>query len=436
MEKDLSAKHSLPGGDTRWATYYMPYPLYMDKGEGAHIVDIDGNTYIDMQNNYTSLVHGHKPREVMKALNNQLGKDIIYGAPSESQYKLGDLLTNRLPGLDKVRFTNSGTEATMMAMRAARAFTKKDVILKMDGGYHGSHDFTEVNITPDLHAEGQPQSRIEKRGVPKCVLDAVMVARYNDLDSVESILKDHSSRIAAIALEPVMNTAGIIPATPEFLHGLRDLADKYGVLLFFDEIVTFRLHEKGFQGKTDVIPDLTALGKMIGGGFAIGAFGGREEIMKVYDPSDPNGFHHSGTFNGHNLTMVAGLASVQMLTQSAIDRIDMLGERLYSGIKSTAEKLGIYENTTRTGSLIYLHWTDKPISSAADVVRWKKSAAELPRLLHMELLNNGVFTANRGLINISTPMTENLIDKVVEAFERSLIKIKPYIEENIPHLLR
>ncbi len=434
--QDSLAKKSLPGGDTRWSTYYLPYPVHMDHADGYEMVDVDGSRYIDLQNNYTVLVHGHRHPAVVAAVQDQLNRDIIFGAPCRAQYELADILTQRLPGLDKIRFTNSGTEATMMAMRTARAYTKRDIILKMDGGYHGSHDFTEVNITPDLSGKDLPKARLEQRGVPDCVLDAVMVARFNDLDSVESILKQHADRIAAVIIEPVMNASGIIAAEPEFLRGVRHLADRYGVLLIFDEVVTLRLHEHGIQGKYDVIPDITALGKVMGGGFAIGAFGGREEIMHFFDPAVPHSFHHSGTFNGHNFAMAAGAAAMRALTADTIEHINTLGEYLADGIAEAAEVNGVWENTTQSGSLLYMQWCRDPVVDAADVLRWKKRAAELPKLMHMELLNRGVFTANRGLMNISTPMDRAVINRIVEAIDGALRRLKPYIEEQVPHLLR
>jgi len=348
---------------------------------------------------------------------------------------MADLITARLPGVEQLRFTNSGTEANMMAMRAARAFTGKPIIIKMDGGYHGSHDMAEVNITPDLSGGRLPVPRVEADGVPDSVLQAAAVARFNDLESVEAILKANAGQVAAIITEPLMNTAGIIVPDEGFLAGLRDLADRYGVLLIFDEVVTMRLHQGGYQGKTGVIPDLTALGKLIGGGLPIGAFGGRAEIMSLYDPARPNGFHHSGTFNGNPLTMAAGIASVNALTPEAIAAINQLGATLRQGMDEAFAEVGIRGHTTGEGSLAYVHWTAEQITSAADVVRWKQRAAELPRLLHLELLNQGIFAANRGLFNLSTPMTDSEVDRALEAFCAALFTLKPYVADNAAQLL-
>ena len=432
---DARARRSLPGGDTRWATYYQPYPAYMVRGEGCTLTDADGNQYLDFQNNYTSLVHGHAHPAITAAIQQQAANSVVYGAPAAQQFELADLITSRLPGVDQLRFTNSGTEANMMAMRAARAFTGKPVILKMDGGYHGSHDMAEVNITPDLSGSRLPVPRVEADGVPNAVLGAVAVARFNDLESVDEVLNTHAGQVAAIITEPLMNTAGIILPDEGFLAGLRALADRYGALLIFDEVVTMRLHAGGYQGKSGVLPDLTALGKLIGGGLPIGAFGGRADIMSLYDPARPNGFHHSGTFNGNPLTMAAGIASVNALTPQAIAHINQLGATLRKGMDEAFVEAGIHGHTTGEGSLAYVHWTADKITSAADVVRWKQKAAELPRLLHMELLNRGIFAANRGLFNLSTPMTGKGIDQSLEAFCAALFTLKPYVADLAPHLL-
>ena len=303
----------------------------MERGEGCTLVDCDGHRYLDFLNNYTALVLGHAHPAVTAAATEQMARGAIFGAPSAAQYQLAELICQRVPGVDYLRYTNSGTEATMMAMRAARAYSGKQIILKMDGGYHGSHDFAEVNITPDPNPHGQPTPLPEQGGVPHAVLGGTMVARFNDLASVEAALEEHHDRIAGLIVEPLQNSAGMIVAQPGFLAGLRQLADKYQVLLIFDEVVTFRLHEGGMQKMTGIIPDLTALGKSIGGGYAIGAFGGEAEIMRRYDPAFPRGFHHSGTFNGHNVAMAAGAATLRHFGPAEIAHIDALGDRLRAG---------------------------------------------------------------------------------------------------------
>jgi glutamate-1-semialdehyde 2,1-aminomutase len=431
---DQRSRRVLPGGDTRWSTYYQPYPIYTMQGAGCVLTDVDGNQYRDFQNNYTVLVHGHAHPDITRALQEQTPRGVIHGAPTEDQYILAELLAGRFPGIQQLRFTNSGTEATMMAMRTARAFTGKPIILKMDGGYHGSHDYAEVNTTPDISDSPLPRATLAY-GVPAEILNTMLVARFNDLDSVESLLKAHHNQIAAIIVEPMMNAAGIIVAETDFLPGLRALADRYDVLLIFDEVVTFRLHEGGYQSKTGVLPDLTALGKSIGGGLPIGAFGGRADIMRRFDPAENDGFHHSGTFNGNAITMATGIACVRALTAEAIAHINSLGDEMRIGIDEAFAEAGIHGRATGEGSLLYVHWTPIPIESAADVIRWKQRAAELPRLLHLQLLNLGVFTANRGLINLSTPMSRSDVTTTLTAFRETLFTLKPYVQEMAPHLI-
>jgi glutamate-1-semialdehyde 2,1-aminomutase len=435
-ELDARAKRSLPGGDTRWATYYLPYPAYMVGGSGCRMRDADGNEYIDFLNNYTSLVHGHRHPRILEAVKAAIEEDFIYGAPTESQFLLANLITDRLPGVARLRYTNSGTEATMMAMRTARLFTGKEIIIKMDGCYHGSHDFAEVNISPDLGTDPLPVPRTEAKGIPACILDAMKVARFNDLASVEQLLETWKGQVAGIITEPILNQGGIIQAKPEFLKGLRELADRYGVLLIFDEVVSFRTSTGGMQQLSGVIPDLTALGKLIGGGFPAGAFGGREEVMAIFDPAGGSGYHHSGTFNGHNVTMRAGAVAVEMLDQPAIDRLNALGARLQLGIDSAFRDTGIAARTSRFGSLLYVHWTNGSVETPRDVALWKQKAADLPRLFHLDLLTRGVFSANRGLMNISTPMTEEDIDSTIFAVRDSLDLLKSVVADKAPHLLR
>ena len=408
----------------------------MERGEGCTLVDCDGHRYLDFLNNYTALVLGHAHPAVTAAATEQMARGAIFGAPSAAQYQLAELICQRVPGVDYLRYTNSGTEATMMAMRAARAYSGKQIILKMDGGYHGSHDFAEVNITPDPNPHGQPTPLPEQGGVPHAVLGGTMVARFNDLASVEAALEEHHDRIAGLIVEPLQNSAGMIVAQPGQKARLRQLADKYQVLLIFDEVVTFRLHEGGMQKMTGIIPDLTALGKSIGGGYAIGAFGGEAEIMRRYDPAFPRGFHHSGTFNGHNVAMAAGAATLRHFGPAEIAHIDALGDRLRAGFLAAFTDQGIHGRVTGAGSLLYVHWTETDINSPTDVVLWKQRAADLPRLLHLELINRGVFSANRGMFNISTPMTAGDIDYAVTAFAETLAFLKPYVESEAPHLLK
>lgn len=434
-EHHRRAREFMPGGDTRTAIYYTPYPTYMEKGEGCRIYDCDGNVYTDYHNNYTSLMHGHALQSVVHAAWEQLQKGTIFGAPGQVMYEHAQLLRSRVPSIERIRYTNSGTEATMMAMRAARAFTKRDLIVKMDGGYHGCHDFVEVNVWSDPDGTGMPVPRVTAAGTPADVLRNILVAHYNDLEGLETILKAHKDKIAAIIIEPMQGAAGDIPAQPGYLKGVRDLATRYGVLLIFDEIITFRFSLGGMQVIEGIKPDLTTLGKIIGGGFAVGAYGGREDIMDLFNPEKPGSASTSGTFNANNITMAAGIANLKAYDQAAIDHVNGLGTRLRDGFNQAFKAAGIRAQATGVASVFTIHWTDEPLMKARDAARHLRPAAEIIKLFHLEMLNRGFFVPRRGQYAISTPMTEKHIDKTLEEFAATLEFLRPYIAERMPHLL-
>ena len=434
-EHHRRAREFLPGGDTRTAIYYTPYPTYMEKGEGCRIYDCDGNVYTDFHNNYVALIHGHAFPPVVQAAWEQLQKGTIFGAPGAVMYEHAQLLRSRVPSMEKIRYTNSGTEATMMAMRAARAFTKRDVILKMDGGYNGHHDFVEVNVWSDPDEKGMPVPRVTAAGVPADVAKNTLVAHFNDLEGLETILKAHKDKIAAIIVEPMQGAAGDIPAQPGYLKGVRELATRYGVLLIFDEIITFRFSLGGMQVIEGIKPDITTQGKIIGGGFPVGAYGGREDIMDLFNPEKPGFMSTSGTFNANNITMAAGMANLKAYDQAAIDKVNALGMRLREGVNQAFKAAGIRGQATGVASVFTIHWTDAPLVKARDAAQHLRPATEIVKLFHLEMLNRGIFAPRRGQYAISTPMTEKHTDKTLEEFKSVLEFLKPYIAEKMPQLL-
>jgi glutamate-1-semialdehyde 2,1-aminomutase len=331
------ARHVLPGGDTRSGVFYKPYPAYMVAGQGTQLTDLDGNRYLDFLNNYTSLVHGHAHPALIEAARGQLPSGAVYASPMLGQVELAELICARVPSVEQLRFTNSGTEATMLSVRAARAYTGRDGIVKMRGSYHGSHDLAAATADPEAD-----------RGIPSGLRQDLYFAPFNDLAFMENLLQEQSGGIAAILLEPVPNAGGIPLPQTGYLQGLRELADRYNVLLIFDEVVTLRLHEGGYQTIAGVRPDLTAMGKIIGGGFAVGAFGGKREIMQQFNPERAEHISHSGTFNGHSATMAAGMASLRELDQAAINRINSLGDALALGFTEAFAEAGIVGSTTYT----------------------------------------------------------------------------------------
>ena len=434
-ELDKRAQESMPGGDTRASSYYSPYPAYMAHGEGCHLYDHDENEYIDFLNNYTSLIHGHAHPPTVSAIQEQAARGTVLGSAAEVTVEHAEMLCNRVPSFESVRYCNSGTEATHLAMRAARAFTGRDIIIKMDGGYHGSHDYVQVNVQPDTSEEGLPRRRLTTRGVPAAVLEGMLVAPFNDLDALRDLLHAHSDDIAGIILEPAIGAGGGVEPEPGYLEGVRQLADSYGVLLIFDEIMTFRQDIGGFQSALGVTPDLTSVAKFIGGGLPLAVFGGRQEIMAPFAPSHPQTIPHNGTFNANNITMAAGLATMKEFGAEQVARINQLGQRLRKGLNAAFQESGIRIRAVGTGSIIRIHWSDGKIRTARDAVAAQEKALDFPRLLHLEMMNRGIFSAPRCQYAISTPMTEKEIDTAVAVMGQSISVVKSYVEERTPHLI-
>ena len=428
------AQDYLPAGSTRTSTYFLPYPVYMEGGEGCSVFDADENAYLDFHNNYTSLIHGHTHPLVQQAIQDVLARGSARGAPTTLILRHAQMLHRRMPSLDLVRYCNSGTEATMFAIRAARAFTGKDVIVKIDGAYHGTHDTVEVNVWADP-ATPCPVPHIQSRGVPASVLDHVAVVPFNDLAAMDEVLTRRQGQVAAVIAEPLMNGAGEIPPQPGYLKGLRALCDRHGVLLIFDEVVTFRLSEGGYQQIEGIRADLTALGKIIGGGFAVGAFGGRKDIMSMFDSGRPDAMSHSGTFNAGDVVMAAGLATVESYGPDEIARVNRLGERLRAGLNQAFRDAGVVGQAIGEGSLATLHWRAGEIRNAHDAAVGVSRSGDLHQLLHLEMMNRGIFFPRRGQLCISTVMNDAHVDTVVREFAATLSLLKPYVAEVTPHLL-
>jgi glutamate-1-semialdehyde 2,1-aminomutase len=414
------ALSNLPGGDTRTGTFFVPYPTFMARGAGCRLWDVDGNEYIDCLSNFTSLVHGHAHPEVTRAITEQAARGTVHGAPVESQIALASAIRERLPSVETLRFTNSGTEAAMMAIRAARAFTGRPKILKMEGAYHGSYDAARVSVHPRLSehvAPSWPLGEPDEVGLSPGAVAEVLIAPFNDLETTAAIVRRHRHELAAVIVEPMMGAAGMIPAERAFLAGLRDVTRETGVLLILDEVITLRLAWGGAQSIFSLTPDLTLLGKIIGGGLPIGAFGGRADIMAFYDPRRRDVITHSGTFNGNAVTMAAGLATLALLTPAAIERINLLGERLRSSLGAVLAAARIPATVTGLGSLSHVHMSDEPVVDYRSAARAADSAAVL---LHLALMNHGVFAASRGMFITSTAMQDADVDQVVASYAEAL----------------
>ncbi|MHA1125324.1 MAG: aminotransferase class III-fold pyridoxal phosphate-dependent enzyme [Candidatus Heimdallarchaeota archaeon] len=426
---DLSQEW-LPGGGTRNIAYFYPYPFYITKGEGCYLEDVDGNRYIDILNNMTVLLHGHAHPKIIEKVAEQLKKGTAHAAPMEVQYELAKIICERTPSVEELRFCNSGTEATMFAIRAARYFTKKDKIIKVDGGYHGSHDYVAVNINSDLISEGKVVPTAEK-GVPETLLKDVFIVPLNDLAVAEKIMKKHHKEIAAMIIEPVLGSAGGIAASLEYLKGIRELTKKYNILLIFDEVITFRVTTGGMQKQLGVIPDLTAFGKTIGGGLPVGAFGGRRELIEQFNPTKKNFVSHSGTFSGNAMTMVAGKIALELYNEDEVERMDQLGIRIQKGLEKAMESLGVTCTVGRAQSMVYVHLQDKaPVNTkqlSFDTIPY----LELGKYLQVAMAINNLYTVSRGVtaFMLSTPMDEKIIDEIIVRFTKSFEMVLPLYKD-------
>ena len=417
----------MPGGDTRTIAFHAPYPLTIADGAGPRIWDADGNDYIDLLNNYTALIHGHAHPAIVEAVSSQLPRGSAFPAPNEHQTRLAEIIADRVTSVEMVRFCNSGTEAVMNAIRAARAFTSRELIVKIEGGYHGTYDDVEVSVHPDPSVAGSdaaPVGVLETRGVPGNTLHNVMVIPLNDVGAAERLFAARGEDVAAVIVEPVMGSAGALPATADFLESLRALTVEHGALLIFDEVMSFRLGYGGFQEHVRVRPDLSTFAKVIGGGFPVGAFGGRAAVMEQFDPSRSSPLWHSGTFNGNVVTMVAGVAAMVAYDAEAVERTNRLGDRLRSGLQSVLSRLEVRADVTGYGSLVGLHLG---VDKAANYRAAAHARGDLSRLLHLSLLLDGVFCAPRLKWCTSTAMDEALIDDVVERFGRSVCRVLPVL---------
>ncbi len=424
----------LPGGGTRNIAYFPPYPFFIDRGEGYYLYDVDGNQYLDVQNNMTVLLHGHGHPKITEALEKQAKRGTAHSAPLESQYKLAKILCDRVPSIEEIRFCNSGTEATMFTIRAARGFTGKRGIIKAEGGYHGSHDYVMINMDPDLTAEGMPTPTVE-RGISETLLKDVFVVPFNDLAAVEKIMKRHHRKIAAFILEPVMGYGGAAEATLEYMKGLRELCTKYDILLIFDEVITLRVAKGGIQEMVGVIPDLTALGKTIGGGLPIGAFGGRREIMEQFSPLKKGYIMHSGTFSGNALSMVAGIAALELYDEAAIKKLDVLGLRLREGLKKIMAELDVKCNVGGIQSIAFIQFPDGVPMNKQQVVFNTIPFLELSEYLQVALALQGLYVISRGVTGfmLSTIMDEAIVDEILVRFRKSMEMVLPLYEEVKPY---
>ncbi|MFD8586639.1 aspartate aminotransferase family protein [Streptomyces californicus] len=432
------AARSLPGGDTRSMTWYPPYPLFLVQGEGTRVRDADGHWYEDMIANYGALAHGHNHPALVAAVTGQMTRGTAPGGPVPLQYEHAERLRALNPSLERLRYCNSGTEATMWAVRTARAYTGRDLVVKIDGGYHGTHDWGQVNAffapqrTAPARLAGLPEIR-PAAGVALSTAGDIVAIPYNDLPAAATVLRGLGEQIAAVVVEPVLGVGGGVPSAPGYLAGLRRLTREAGALLVFDECATLRLGP--WQVKHGVIPDLTTHSKIVGGGLPLGVFGGREDVMALFDPSRPHPVHHAGAFGGNSLSLAAGSAALDHFGTDEIAHLDFLGDRLRAGLDAAAASVGVAGRSVGEGGLSYFHFGSTPPRDAADTARLRAGRAELRSLLHLSLLNAGFLTAPHGLLCQHVPTAPESVDALVDAYGNALHDLRPYIAVHHPELL-
>ncbi len=421
------AREYLAGGNSRLTVYYKPHPIYVERGEGAYLYDVDGNRYLDVINNYTSLIHGHAHPDIERAAIAAMRTGTAFAAPTPAEIKLARLLCDRLPAVDRLRFVNSGTEAVMMAVKAARAFTGKPTIAKFEGAYHGAYDFVEVSLASSPENWGdsdEPVSTAYSAGEPQSVLDEVVVLPFNQIDQTRSLLRRNRDRLAAVIIDVMPSRVGLVPATPEFIEALQEECRSLGILLISDEVITFRIDYHGAQGALGFEPDLTTLAKIIGGGFPVGAVGGRAAVMDVFDATEhPPLVPHGGTFNANPVTMAAGLKAMEMLTPDAFARLNEQGEEVRSGLREIVRLLEVDWQVTGAGSLFRLVPTKQPLSDYRSAHLSQDESAKASAL-HWEMLNRGLFIGSGGFGCLSTPMTGADVAGVLRLAEDALRSVE------------
>jgi glutamate-1-semialdehyde 2,1-aminomutase len=417
------ARRVMPGGNTRTTVFAEPHPIYLARGEGARVYDVDGNSQLDFDNNFTSLIHGHNFPPVTSALREQVGHGTSFSAPTEAEVELAELLCERVPHFEQVRFMNSGTEAVMNAIKAARAYTGRAKIAKVEGAYHGAYDVVQVSLDskPENWDSKEHPARIPyDAGVPASVLADAVVIPFNELDATRRILTEHQTELAALLIDPVPSRAGLVPADPSYLEFLRQFTRDHGILLVADEVLSFRLSWQGAIATFGVTPDLCAFGKIIGGGLPIGAVAGRNDFMAVFDPSKGKPrVSQAGTFTANPLSMVAGTAAMRALTPESFDRLNALGEYARERLRDCFIKAGVDGHASGAGSLFRLHFKKEPVRSYRDAYPTATERGKMSRLVAFAR-ENGIIVSQTGLGALSTPMQRSDIDELADVILRGL----------------
>jgi glutamate-1-semialdehyde 2,1-aminomutase len=387
----------MPGGNTRTAIFVEPFPLTIVRGEGPRLWDLDGHEYVDFLSEFTAGLFGHSHPAIRHVLDQALDGGINFGGHGMAEARFAQAICNRFPSIEMVRFTNSGTEANLMAVSLATALSGRNKVLVFQGGYHGGVFY--------FRGKGS------KVNAPFQFL----LAEYNDIADVRAVVAPHRGDLAAILIEPMLGGSGCIPATGEFLAELRTLANETGAILIFDEVMTSRLAPGGLQEVHGIAPDMTTLGKYVGGGMSFGAFGGKADLMQWFDPRRPDHLEHAGTFNNNVLTMNAGYVGLtEVYTPGRAHALNQFGDGLRERLNAIVRRRGLAMQFTGIGSMIGVHMTDAPIHNESDA---RQGDAGLLELFYFDLLARGIWFAKRGMMALSIALEDTDADKLAAAVE-------------------
>lgn len=418
------AQRSIPDGVSRSLALIRPHPIYVASGQGAWVTDVDGHRYLDANNNFTSIILGHADPVINEAVANRLSGGTAFAMGSEAEIELAELLADRLPSVDRVRFSNSGTEAVMTAIKAARAFTGRPKIAKVEGAYHGTYDHAETSLGTGPENWGQsdaPESVSYAAGAPQSVTDEVAIIPFNDGEASRGIIERCGDQLAAVLIDTLPSRAGLPKVDVGFLETLFAAARAQGALVIMDEVISFRLGLGGNQGRLGLNPDLTTLGKIIGGGFPVGATGGRADVMDVFTSLSGNraAVPSGGTFSANSITMVAGLACMSQLTAASFERLAKIGDSIREGCRQVFTDRDLDWQITGEGSLFRIHPHGRPIRSYRDA-RLTDEEMQTMDAFQKRLLERGVYFPGYGLGCMNLATTDDDVAHLVDAVAAAL----------------
>ena len=409
------AQKYLPGGVSRNTIFRKPNPVYAEFGKGCYVTDIEGVCRLDVANNMASLIHGHACPEIVKAVQQQLQQGTAFTMATIAELEFAKLLCDRVPHFEKLRFVNSGTEAVMACIKAARCFTGRSKIAKVEGTYHGTYDYAEVSQKPKPENWGdaqRPASVPVAKGTPQGALDDVIIIPFNNPSLAREILDSEADELACILLDPMPHRVGLIPASNEFVAMLREWCDQNAALLILDEVITFRSGYAGAGEWFDAKPDLTAMGKIIGGGFPVGAFAGRNDVMDLLDPQHAEiPFPHSGTFSANPITMTAGKAAMSLFDRSSVEKINDLGEYARTSITESIREIGLPACVTGAGSMFRVHMKPEPPMDYRTAYMSSTQQQQITWLVN-HLFESGFMMINTCTAALSTVMNRDHIDQL------------------------